>query len=256
MQPRRNYRRSDRVHISPAARAKAGQLPTRGRLRSMMAILVVAGTLPLFWGLSKWVQASSEAVQATGSPRASAEALGAATDTVEPQVSEAVQIRPTSSAGNGPVQGPAVDVPREILEMLDLRKKELDRREELLRAEEERLMVLKAEIEQIVTKHEQAVEAAEKRRVQEQEQRAKATQERKAQEDQRAAERREAHQRALAKMYEAMEPEEAAARLEKLPDPVAVAVLRLLRGKAAGAILAQVKPARAAKLTEQLLATP
>ena len=39
-----------------------------------------------------------------------------------------------------------------------------------------------------------------------------------------------------------------------MPDPKAIEILRLIKTKTAGAILAQVKPERAAKLTEQLLA--
>lgn len=256
MVPRKNVRRKDRVHIGREARAQAGARSTRSRLPMMIAVLIVAGTLALLWGVSKGVQASSGEAQEADAPRASAGATTSATESVEPPVSVAAPAGPTGSAANGPVQGPAVDVPREILAMLDLRKKELDRREETLRAEEERLMVLKAEVERILTKHEQMVDAAERRRSEEKEQFTKAEKERKTQEEKRAAELREKQEKALAKMYEAMEPEEAAARLEKLPDRTAVAILRLLKGKTAGAILAQVKPARAAKLTEQLLATP
>src|SRR5262249_16845625 len=58
----------------------------------------------------------------------------------------------------------------------------------------------------------------------------------------------------LAKIYEAMASEDAAARLERMPDRKAIEILRLVKSKTAGAILAQVKADRAAKLTEQLLA--
>ncbi len=57
-------------------------------------------------------------------------------------------------------------------------------------------------------------------------------------------------------MPNAMPPEEAAARLEKLPPAMALQVLRSLKGKTAGTILASVKPDKAAKLTEQFLARP
>jgi flagellar motility protein MotE (MotC chaperone) len=39
-----------------------------------------------------------------------------------------------------------------------------------------------------------------------------------------------------------------------MPDRKAVEILRMVKGKTAGSILAQVKAERAAKLTEQLLA--
>ena len=47
--------------------------------------------------------------------------------------------------------------------------------------------------------------------------------------------------------------EEAAARIEKMPAPMAVQVLRTVKSKTAGAILAQVRPDKAAKLTEQIV---
>ncbi|MGH7232911.1 MAG: MotE family protein, partial [Nitrospiraceae bacterium] len=60
----------------------------------------------------------------------------------------------------------------------------------------------------------------------------------------------------VAKMYETMPPEEAALRIEKVPSDMALQVLRSLKGKTAGAILSQVKPDKAAKLTEQLMTAP
>jgi flagellar motility protein MotE (MotC chaperone) len=41
-----------------------------------------------------------------------------------------------------------------------------------------------------------------------------------------------------------------------MPERKALEVLRLLKGKSAGSILAEVKPDRAARLTEQLLTIP
>jgi flagellar motility protein MotE (MotC chaperone) len=53
-----------------------------------------------------------------------------------------------------------------------------------------------------------------------------------------------------------MPPEEAALRIEKMPSEMALQVLRGLKGKTADAILSQVKPDKAAKLTGQLIGTP
>jgi len=64
------------------------------------------------------------------------------------------------------------------------------------------------------------------------------------------------HQAQLAKMYESMPAEEAAARIERMADRKALEILRLIKSKTAGAILSQVKVDRAAKLTEELLTTP
>jgi flagellar motility protein MotE (MotC chaperone) len=152
------------------------------------------------------------------------------------------------------VQGPAISAPREIFEMLEQRKRLLDKRETALRGSETHLLELKAELEQIVTRHEQAVEAEKKRR---QAAQAKATNDtEKAKSASKAAPAANVNQAQLAKIYEAMPAEEAAARLERMPERKALEVLRLLKGKSAGAILAEVKPDRAARLTEQLLTAP
>lgn len=152
------------------------------------------------------------------------------------------------------VQGPSTSAPREIFEMLEQRKRLLDKRETAVRGSETHLLELKAELEQIVTRHEQAVEAEKKRR---QAAQAKATNEtEKSKSSAKPGAVANVNQAQLAKIYEAMPAEEAAARLERMPERKALEVLRLLKGKSAGAILAEVKPDRAARLTEQLLTTP
>jgi flagellar motility protein MotE (MotC chaperone) len=156
---------------------------------------------------------------------------------------------------SGTAQGPAIGAPREIFEMLEQRKRLLDKREAALREGETHLLELKAELEQIVTRHEQLVEAEKKRN--QAAAKAKTTSEGGKSKDLKdTAVPRNVNQAQLAKMYETMPPEEAAARLERMPDRKAMEVLRLLKGKSAGAILAEVKPERAARLTEQLLTTP
>lgn len=149
----------------------------------------------------------------------------------------------------GPAQGPAIGVPREILEMLDRRKQALDKKEESLRVAETRLASLKGEIEEILVRHEQSVKLAEKARKNAEEQKAVGAQKQAKVDD----ETRKADQARLAKMYETMPAEEAAARIEKMPNARALELLRLLKGKTAGAILAQIQPVKAAKLTEQLI---
>lgn len=149
----------------------------------------------------------------------------------------------------GPAQGPAIGVPQEILEMLDRRKQALDKREEAIRVSETRLASLKGEIEEILVRHEQSVKLAEKARKNAEEQKAAGAQKQAKVDD----ETRKADQARLAKMYETMPAEEAAARIEKMPNARALELLRLLKGKTAGAILAQIPPVKAAKLTEQLI---
>ncbi|MBX3303947.1 MAG: hypothetical protein KF693_17175 [Nitrospira sp.] len=147
-------------------------------------------------------------------------------------------------------QGPAIDVPREVLEMLEQRTRDLDRREEAVRQNEARLMIVRSQIEELLEQNEvlekkiQSVQARMEDRVSVQQTKVQVEKERQAQEERTR----------LAKMYESMPSEDAAARLERMPDRRALEILRLVKSKTAGAILSQVKADRAAKLTEQLLA--
>jgi flagellar motility protein MotE (MotC chaperone) len=111
---------------------------------------------------------------------------------------------------------------------------------------EGQLAILKAEVEETLRK----VEAIELRLV------GKAGLGQQASHSKQPAELRTQRLGQLAKMYESMPAEEAAARIERMPDRKALEILRLLKSKSAGAILAQVRVDRAAKLTEELLATP
>ncbi|MEK7351303.1 MAG: hypothetical protein AAB177_10540 [Nitrospirota bacterium] len=146
------------------------------------------------------------------------------------------------------VQGPALIVPEEMVAMLQQRKQDLERREKAVRTAEGQLAVLKAEVDQILTK----VEAVEKRRLEQE----KAAVGQQASRGKQAAELRTQQLAQLAKMYESMPAEEAAARIERMADRKALEILRIIKTKSAGAILAQVKVDRAAKLTEELLAAP
>jgi flagellar motility protein MotE (MotC chaperone) len=146
------------------------------------------------------------------------------------------------------LQGPALIVPEEMVAMFQQRKQDLDRREKAVRTAEGQLAILKAEVEQILTK----VEAVEKRRLEQE----KAALVQQASHGKQAGDTRTQHLAQLAKMYESMPAEEAAARIERMADRKALEILRLVKTKSAGAILAQVKVDRAAKLTEELLAAP
>ena len=148
----------------------------------------------------------------------------------EPLEDESNPVRP---------QGPALDVPQEILDMLSQRQRAITRREELLRIEEARLLSLKKDLEAILARQQALVKAQAG---------PKGTQKPL---DAGAAAKASVDQ--VVKMYETMPPEEAAVRLEKLPTDMALQVLRSLKGKTAGTILASVKPDKAAKLTERFL---
>lgn len=259
MTRRTSHPATDRIILSRTRTTPLRTLQAQRRASLWTIAWGLVGSTILLWILVQLGQASSDSkTKPTKAPAAAAE-QGTAQPLRSPEVPVAEPeppdkpLTPPSTAA----QGPALDTPREVVEMLDLRKRDLDRREEAVRQNEERLLLLKAEIEQLLARN----EAVEKRmldaRAKQQKQAAdqKAQQAKSALERERQAqEQRNQYQAQLAKIYESMPAEEAAARLEKMPDRKAVEILRLVKGKTAGAILAQVKAERAAKLTEQLLA--
>ncbi|MDR4472113.1 MAG: hypothetical protein MRJ92_05495 [Nitrospira sp.] len=182
---------------------------------SMETVLLVA---LLGAGLSQAATEEAKPVPAVQKEAAKADAPKSDTPKVEAGKAETVKKE---------VQGPALSAPREMFELLEQRKRMLDKREATLRGSETHLLELKAELEQIVTRHEQAVEAEKKRR---QAAQAKGGNEpAKANTSAKAAPAVNLNQAQLAKIYETMPPEEAAARLERMPERKALEVLRLLK---------------------------
>lgn len=143
-----------------------------------------------------------------------------------------------------PVPVSPMDEARTLLQLLQHRKQELDRREEAIRADEQRLAALKSELEAMLNSFEQKTKAAEAARQAEAERRKRAE-----------ADERKATLLRMVQIYEAMPVEDAAARIDKLPDRSAIELLRAMKGKTAGAILAQMKPAKAALLSQRLIAS-
>lgn len=155
-----------------------------------------------------------------------------------------------------PTWGPAAGVPKEVLALLDQRKTFLDRREAALRVEQARLDDLKRDIEELLDRYEKTVTGGrEKQLAEQQAKEEEAKRKAKAEAEAEAAERK-AKLDAVTKIYETMPAEEAAARIEHMPPDMAVKVLRSVKSKTAGSILALVRPAKAAKLTEQLAGSP
>jgi len=189
--------------------------------------------IALLWATVQLLQASAE--QGLEPPSVSAESS---------QISGSESFAPAVESA----QGPGLIVPEEMVAMFQQRKQDLERRESAVRAAEGRLAILKAEVEQILNR----VEAAEQRRLEKE----KAVLSQKGLQNEQAADLRKQQLGQLAKIYESMPAEEAAARIERMPDRKALEILRSLKSKSAGAILSQVKVERAAKLTEELLATP
>jgi flagellar motility protein MotE (MotC chaperone) len=205
----------------------------------------IVGSTLLFWVMVQLGQASSEPKY-----RAQSVSTSGVTPAGVSRVSEAKNSGDESDDARllapPPVQGPAVDVPREVLDMLEQRKRDLDRREQLIRQNEERLMIVRGQIEELLDQNEALEKRIQRAQAKDPPQQAKAL---------AAKDRLVQEQRAqLAKIYESMPSEDAALRLERMPDRQAIEILRLVKAKTAGAILAQVKADRAAKLTEQLLA--
>lgn len=206
----------------------------------------IVGATILFWIMVQLGQASSEP-KYKPQPAATSELKQGAPPRVQNAEGSRAKSDDDAKLFAPPAtQGPAIDFPREVLGMLDQRKRDLDRREQTIRQNEERLMIVRGQVEELLDQNEaleKKIQSAQAK-VPAQQAKLQAEKERVAQ-DQRTQ---------LAKMYEAMASEDAASRLERMPDRKAIEILRMVKAKTAGAILAQVKADRAAKLTEQLLA--
>jgi flagellar motility protein MotE (MotC chaperone) len=238
----------DFIHLSKRGRLKA--VMSQSQRRSSLWTLTggVVGSTIVLWVMVQLGQAFSE----SRGKRLSPPARPAAVQTVSPANAPMPDHEDDSRLFAPPAraaQGPALDVPREVIEMLDLRKRDLDRREEAVRRDEERLMAMRAEVEKLLTKNEALEKRIQSARAKDDEGPETARAKGLSEKERLAQEQRTQ----LAKMYEAMPVEDAAVRLERMPDRKAIEILRLVKWKTAGAILAQVKPDRAAKLTEQLL---
>ena len=124
-------------------------------------------------------------------------------------------------------------VEKGFLEAIQRRQAELDLREEELRTREDRLSALSSDIDASVLdlkKLQDLIEAEVRKLEEANDDRIKRT----------------------VKIYESMEAEEAASRLEKLSDGMAVLILSSMNPKKAGAVLGLVDLERAVKLTHLL----
>jgi flagellar motility protein MotE (MotC chaperone) len=220
--------------------------PWSGRLWAAGAGVSVI--IALIWTMVQLAQASAEQGlepqrSSTGVP------VSAHAEVVSPGSVPADQIKKLGSELSAPaaepLQGPALFVPEEMVAMFQQRKQDLERREKAVRTAEVQVAILKAEVAQILSK----VEAIEKRRLEQEE----AALGQLGSHGKQVADTRAQRIGQLIKMYESMPAEEAAARIERMADRKALEILRLLKGKSAGAILAQMKADRAAKLSEAFL---
>ncbi len=176
----------------------------------------------------------------------------ASISTQEQQAPSAAEQRPSAQALDETLQGPALHAPQEIYKMLDQQRAVLDKKDQALQLQEAKLIKLREEISALLDRHDRVMKGSE----QAERARAAARETQKAAQEKRLAalsEAKEARLRQVAKMYEAMPTEEAAARIEKMPTATALKVLQLIRSKTAGNILGQIPPEKAAKLTEIIL---
>lgn len=206
----------------------------------------ILGSTILLWVMVQLGQASSESKYRTQAVTTSGLKEGVTPQAQEVESSGAESDDDAKLLAPPAVQGPAIDAPREVLDMLDQRKRDLDRREQSLRQNEERFMIVRGQIEELLDQNEALEKKIQNAQAKDAPQQAKAL----AEKDRLVQEQRTQ----LAKIYESMPSEDAASRLEHMPDRKAIEILKLVKAKTAGAILAQVKADRAAKLTEQLLA--
>lgn len=222
--------------------------PRMNRRTSLWTMVwgLVVSTI-LFWVMVQLGQASSDPKPKASPTQHSSKQEGQASASGAPPLESEAKDGATVSV-RSTVQGPAIEMPREVLEMLDQRKRDLDRREEVLRQNEERLMIVRSQVEELLEQNEALEKRIQSARAKEER---PAAQPAKIQADKDRAAQEQRTQ--LAKIFESMPSEDAAARLEQLPDRKAIEILRMVKSKTAGAILSQVKADRAAKLTEQLL---
>lgn len=118
--------------------------------------------------------------------------------------------------------------PEDLAKLLEERQRELDRRETAVRKDEERVRLLRQSIEGLLKKQ--------------------AKQTPKGQAPAGGGSSR-AH---VSQAFETMPVEEAAQRIEKMNDVLAVDILSRLKSKTIGQILAAINPAKAARLVEKL----
>ncbi len=126
-----------------------------------------------------------------------------------------------------------------LVEKLQARLQQLEEREQRIRDDEQRLGVLRRDLEQMATRQEKAIAEAMAIREAQNESGGEDDGSRKS-------------LKHLIKVYEAMDPDEAALRISKMKEPLALDILAGIKEKKAAGMLAGIEPVKAAKLTEGL----
>ena len=162
-------------------------------------------------------------------------------------------VTPTDNEAKGPANAEATDHLSELsqekdtneqsteltlVEKLQARLQQIEKREERIQDDEQRLTALRRDLEALASRQEKAI--AEAMAIRESQ---KSTQE---------TDQSEESLKHLIKVYEAMDPEEAALRISKMNEPLALDILAGIKDKKAAGMLAGIEPAKAAKLTQGL----
>lgn len=133
------------------------------------------------------------------------------------------------------VAAPPSAEPRETsMPVLTKKAPDLAERERALKAEEERLLVLRKEVDMKIAKYEKLLGQAEEKQ-------------------KRKQEEKDAKVDQLVKLFEGMSPEGAAARLAALDDGMAAAILGRMKSRKASAALSAMEPKRVAVIALKIV---
>ncbi len=121
----------------------------------------------------------------------------------------------------------------DILQVIKMKQKELDKKERELQLEEERLSLLREEIEKKIKKYTRLLEEIKEIL------------------DRIEAEKSEALTH-IVKTYESMPPEDAATRLSALDEEMVVVIIRMMKPKKAASVLASMEPQKVVRITRGL----
>lgn len=122
----------------------------------------------------------------------------------------------------------------DLLKLVDKKQKELKEKEDNLKKEEERLMAIRKDIDERIEKYSKLLVQIED-----------LLKDLKKKRDERLEQ--------VVKTYEAMPPEEAAARISELDEKTATRILSMMKPKKASSIMAAMEPKKVASLTTGIL---
>ncbi|MFA5073264.1 MAG: hypothetical protein WC539_05145 [Nitrospirota bacterium] len=128
---------------------------------------------------------------------------------------------------------PAIYSQEDIVKLVEDKSAELKDKEETLKKEEERLLILKKDVEDKINKYGQLLGQLEFTL-------------------KKVEQIQDARMLAVAKLYEGMSPEEAASKLTALDEETAVQIMLRMKSKKSGAIIALFEPKKAAQMTKQM----